>query len=67
MLSKKNSIVVLIALVVNIVGIFFGLNVSYHFDFPAGSSIVAVLGGVFLIIAIVYFIKGRFSLKKEIE
>jgi zinc/manganese transport system permease protein len=67
MLSKKNSMVVLIALIVNIVGIFFGLNVSYHFDFPAGSSIVAVLGGLFLIIAIVYFIKGRFSLKEEME
>ena len=63
MLAKKNRGVVIIAVIMSILGIFFGLNVSYNFDFPAGSSLVAVLGGLFLLVSIFYFIKTRW-LKK---
>ena len=64
MLSKKNMGVVLIAAVISIIGAFLGLNVSYHFDFPAGSSLVAVLGGIFFIISMFYMFKNK-TKKKE--
>ena len=41
-----------------------GLNISYKYDFPAGSSIVAALGGLFLIVS-VYFIFKSFFLKTK--
>lgn len=60
MLSKKNSGVFVFAILITILGIFFGLNVSYKFDFPAGSSLVAVLGGLFAGVSLLYLIKNRF-------
>ena len=65
MLSKKNLTVVALAALLSMLGAFFGLYVSYHYDFPAGSSIVAVLGGVFLIISLVYIVRTRL-LKKTL-
>lgn len=59
MLSKKELRVVIWAALVSVVGVFFGLNMSYNYDFPAGSSIVAVLGMVFVIVAAVNLIRGR--------
>jgi hypothetical protein len=41
---------------------FFGLDFSFHYDFPAGSSIVAVLGGIFILASIIKLVKG-WSLK----
>ncbi|MEP7169474.1 MAG: metal ABC transporter permease [Bacteroidota bacterium] len=64
MLSKKNSNVVLIALCISVAGAFTGLNVSYHYDFPAGSSIVAMLGIVFLAAAI-FRVARNFILKTK--
>ena len=58
LISGKNSPVVIIAIVLSVAGAFFGLNVSYHYDFPAGSSIVAMLGAIFFIAAIVRLIKN---------
>jgi zinc/manganese transport system permease protein len=52
MLTKNNTAVVLIACIISIITSFFGLNLSFHYDFPAGSSIVATLGCVFTIAAI---------------
>lgn len=49
MLSKSRIAVILSALVISMLGAFFGLNMSFHYDFPAGSSIVAVLGILFFI------------------
>ena len=64
MLARSNKGVVIIALVVSLLGSFIGLNVSFHFDFPAGSSIVATLGGCFILVSFVPLIK-HFFFKKE--
>jgi zinc/manganese transport system permease protein len=57
MLAKKNISVVLLAALLSMLGALFGLFVSYKYDFPAGSSIVAVLGGIFLLASLYYIIK----------
>jgi zinc/manganese transport system permease protein len=62
MLTKNKTAVLIIALLISIIGGFFGLNFSFHYDFPAGSSIVVVLGGIFIlasIIKIITSIKSR--------
>lgn len=53
MLSKSRVVVILSALGLSILGGFFGLNMSFNYDFPAGSSIVAVLGIIFVIVSII--------------
>jgi len=58
MLTKNNTAVFVIAVVISILGSFFGLNFSFHYDFPAGSSIVAILGGIFILASIFKLIKG---------
>jgi len=52
MLSRSTKLVIIIAMAISFFGSFIGLNVSFHFDFPAGSSVVAVLGSVFMLVAI---------------
>lgn len=49
MLAKNNMAVFIIALIISVVASFFGLNFSFHYDFPAGSSIVAILGVIFIL------------------
>src|SRR5204863_1312431 len=49
MLSKRNIAIFILASLISILASFFGLNFSFHYDFPAGSSIVAVLGGIFIL------------------
>jgi len=51
MLSKSTALVIFNALIVSVLGAFFGLNLSFHYDFPAGSSVVAVLGLLFILIS----------------
>ena len=63
MLGRSNWSVVVIALIVSTLGGVFGLWFALHFDFPAGSSIVAMLGAVFALVAIIRAIKGA-PLKK---
>lgn len=58
MLSKSDLKVVLWAGGLSILGAFFGLNLSYNYDFPAGSSIVAVLGILFVIVSAVNLFRG---------
>jgi zinc/manganese transport system permease protein len=58
MLAKKNLHTTIAAIIISILGVFFGLNVSYHYDFPAGSSLVAVLGGIFLLVSLFYLFKS---------
>lgn len=53
MLTKHNTSLVLIAMMISVLGGFFGLFFSTQFDFPAGSSVVAVLGVIFTIAAVV--------------
>ncbi len=52
MITKNKTLVLVIALIISILGGFFGLNFSFHFDFPAGPSIVVVLSIIFLLAAI---------------
>src|ERR1700712_398334 len=40
MIAKNKTAVLLTAIVISILASFFGLNFSFHYDFPAGSSIV---------------------------
>lgn len=53
MLSKSNVVVILSALGLSVLGGFFGLNMSFNYDFPAGSSIVAILGIIFVIVSVI--------------
>jgi zinc/manganese transport system permease protein len=52
MLTKNNIAVFVIAGLISVLGSFIGLNFSFHYDFPAGSSIVAILGGIFILASI---------------
>jgi len=58
LLSKNNTVVFIIAVFISILASFLGLNFSFHYDFPAGSSIVAVLGGIFILASVVKLVKG---------
>ena len=58
MIARKNISVVLFSAIISVLGAFFGLYVSYQYDFPAGSSIVAVLGGLFLLLSVFYIVKS---------
>ena len=58
MLTKNKAAVLIIAIIISILGGFFGLNFSFHYDFPAGSSIVVVLGGIFIVASIYRIISG---------
>jgi len=49
MIAKNKVTVLILALVISVVGGFLGLNLSFHYDFPAGSSIVVMLGGIFIV------------------
>ncbi len=51
MISQSNTVVILSALGLSVLGGFFGLNMSFNYDFPAGSSIVAVLGVIFVLVS----------------
>lgn len=65
MLARSNRVVVIIAMLVSFLGSFFGLNVSFHFDFPAGSSIVAVLGSIFILVSAIQLTKHFFRKKSK--
>lgn len=52
MFTKNNTAVFIISFVISVLASFFGLNFSFHYDFPAGSSIVAILGAIFVIASV---------------
>ena len=64
LLTRKRSAAVIVALTVSVVGSFLGLYFSTHFDFPAGSAVVAILGGLFLVVAIIRSIKSGIASRK---
>lgn len=64
MLTKNKAAVLIIAITISIIGGFLGLNFSFHYDFPAGSSIVVVLGGIFILSAIYRIISGLIQKKQ---
>ncbi|MBV9962166.1 MAG: metal ABC transporter permease [Parafilimonas sp.] len=58
LISKKKLTVIVIAFIISILAGFFGLNFSFHYDFPAGSSIVTILGIIFILAATFNIIRG---------
>lgn len=58
LISKNKITVIIIALIISIIASFFGLDFSFHYDFPAGSSIVTILGIIFILAAIYNIAKG---------
>src|SRR5882757_7569626 len=58
MIAKNKAAVLIISLLISVIGSFFGLNFSFHYDFPAGSSIVVVLGGIFILASIYRIFRG---------
>ena len=64
-LARSNKAVVIIAMVVSFLGSYVGLNVSFHFDFPAGSSIAATLGSCFILVSMVPLTKHYFFKKEK--
>jgi zinc/manganese transport system permease protein len=67
MITKNKTGVLLIAMLISILGGFFGMNFSFHYDFPAGSSIVVVLGGIFILASVYRIIKGLFDKNEAIQ
>jgi zinc/manganese transport system permease protein len=64
LISKKKGTVLVIAFIVSILASFFGLDFSFHYDFPAGSSIVTILGLIFIIAALYNIIAGAMRRSK---
>jgi zinc/manganese transport system permease protein len=64
MITKNKVAVIIIAVIISILGSFFGLDFSFHYDFPAGSSIVAVLGGIFMLAALYKIIRDLTASKR---
>ena len=62
LLTRKQIVVALFALAFAVLVSLFGLYFSYSFDFPAGSSIVAVFGILFAICGII-----KLSMFKKVE
>ncbi len=58
MLAKSNWSVIVIAMIISVLGSVLGLMFALHFDFPAGSSIVALLGGIFGVVSVIRILKG---------
>src|SRR4029079_16375328 len=52
LLTKNKFGVLIIAFILSLIAAFAGLTFSFHYDFPAGSSIVAILGGIFIVAAV---------------
>ncbi len=63
LLSKNSIVVFAISLIISVLASFFGLNFSFHYDFPAGSSIVAVLGAIFIVASLYKMINSLFMKK----
>ncbi len=58
MLVKSNWGVIIIAVIISALGGLSGLMFALHFDFPAGSSIVAMLGVIFAFASCIRIVKG---------
>ncbi len=66
LLTRKKGGLVLTAMLISVLGSFFGIYFSTHFDFPAGSSVVAILGVIFLLAALARLLKGRNSAGEKV-
>jgi ABC-type Mn2+/Zn2+ transport system permease subunit len=59
LVSKNKATVIVIAIIISMLASFFGLDFSFHYDFPAGSSVVTVLGIIFILAAMYNILKGK--------
>ena len=59
LISKNKIVVIVVACIISILASFFGLNFSFHYDFPAGSSIVTVLGIIFILASFYNILKSQ--------
>jgi zinc/manganese transport system permease protein len=66
LISKNKIIVIIIACVISILGSFLGLDFSFHYDFPAGASIVTVLGIIFILASLYNILKAQVNKRKVI-
>ena len=57
LMTRTNTSLVLISLLVGVVGSIAGIYFSVTFDFPAGSSVVAMLGAIFAVAALVRLVR----------
>lgn len=64
MLTKNRYMVIVFAVLISILGSYFGLTLALKKDFTGGPSIVAVLSGIFVLTAIYKLIRSAF-VKKE--
>ena len=64
LISKNKITVIILAFVISILAGFFGLNFSLKYDFPAGPSIVTVLGGIFILSAVYKLLRNLLSKKQ---
>ena len=59
LLTRRKGGLVLLAIILSMLGSFVGLYFSLQFDFPAGSSVVAIFGVIFLAAAMIRLVVGR--------
>ena len=66
MLAKSKISVLIIAFLISIVASFGGLDFAFHYDFPAGSSIVAVLGTIFILASLYNIVRSALMKKRKV-
>lgn len=59
LLTRRRSLLIWLSVVVSVLGSFLGIYFSVQFDFPAGSSVVAMLGGLFLVASVARLFSSR--------
>jgi zinc/manganese transport system permease protein len=64
MLTKNRYLVIVFAILISILGSYFGLTLSLKQDFTGGPSIVAVLSGIFILASLYKLISVAISKKK---
>ncbi|HEY4798260.1 MAG TPA: metal ABC transporter permease [Bacteroidia bacterium] len=64
LLIRNHATTIITAILISMLGGFLGLYVSYTYDFPAGSSIVAMLGVIFMAAGMINICRKLFSKKK---
>ncbi|MFA6468554.1 MAG: metal ABC transporter permease [Bacteroidota bacterium] len=60
-IARKRSSMVIVSLLVGVAGSFFGIFFSALYDFPAGASVVALLGVFFCVLAAVRWVMKMFT------
>jgi len=59
LLSQSMKTVVWTSMIISVLGGFFGIYFSVRFDFPAGSSVVTILGAIFVLVALIKFTRFK--------